>query len=375
MKISLREQADLYGSLSGLEGNLKTFLDAADQPAAPMDAVIDASSKIADQIKAGAQVTSGEVGQVMSLMPAVSASFDNVYKLIKSANAAGYEVAKQVGANTTGAPRTKKPPTDYSGIPDADIMKGVADLAPKFKAVLANVKDLGKQVADQASGALNDIDKQKSDGVEATKALVPTWVKFRDSTSGYYSILNSMARRVNQLLTNIGHSKTDAPKGEPVTETMIVIPWGDEFGDYDDGMLEVNDARVRDAEGKVVSTRCKCGAKVDLTDLGGHDTECPKCGQPYNSFGQALKRDHDEREDGDMDYESLKKRGKAMIEARKAAAKKAKTEEIPVGAAGNLPKPSSAPPIGVETKISLPPMMQVERLVRSLKNQIIEGLK
>ena len=455
--LSEAEKADLYGALSGMEGGLRQFLASADEPVAPMDAVIGATAKIADQVQAGAPVTSGEIGQIMSLVPAVSTSFAKIYELFKTAKESGAAAIEQVlGKVPAGKPRgPKKPPTDYSGIPDADIAKGIAELAPKFKTALAMVKDLGGKLADQTSAVLNNIDAGKTDGAEGVKSIVPLFLELRDSFGSYYSILNSMARRVNQLLNNVGHSKAKdaaAPGAEPVAEAMIVIPWGDEeFDGYDDGMLESGggdvchecgsairpgegvphtqkvrgntmtltscpscaqarkalrrrpskaaaepegpedrpdyslpdyeesmptDGKVRDAEGRLVSVRCRCGSDVDLTDLGGKDTSCSKCGRDYNSSGQELDlANYDEREDGDPDYEALKKRNKAMMEAKKAAAKKAKTEEIPVGAAGNLPAPSGAPPIGVETKISIPPMMQVERLVRSLKNQIIEGLK
>lgn len=305
MSRSLREQTDLYGALSGLEASLKPFLASVGEPSGPIDAVIDATSKISKQTADGAPVRAGEVAQVMNLVPKVSTAFDKVYDLFKIAREAGYEVAKLVGAPTKGASRPKKAPTDYSGIPDTDIMTGIAGLAPKFKDVMANVEALGKNVSDQVRRALDNMDAGKSDGVEDAKALVPTFVQFRDSVSGYYSILNSMARRVNQLLTNIGHSKLDQPQqgAEPVAEALIVIPWGDEFGEYE---------------------------------------------------------------------------GDAMMEAKKTkteAKKKVTKEELPEGAAGNLPEPSSAPPIGVERKSPMPPMMHVERLVRDLKTQILEGLK
>lgn len=373
------EKSELYGSLSAMEGGLKQFLAAADEPAAPMDAIIAATSEIANQVKSGAQVTKGDVGQIIRLFPAVGASFDKVYELFKTAKLAGVDAIEQVqGEVPAGKPRgPRKPPADYSGIPDADVVKGIADMVPKFKTTLATVKDLGSKLVEQVSTILNDIDAEKSDGAEGVKAMVPLFLEFRDAVSPYYAIRNSMTKRVNQLLTSVGHSKTapDAAGGATVGEELFTIPpeW-EEFGDYDDGMLE--DRRVRDAEGRLVSVRCRCGSSVDLTDLGGNDTSCSKCGADYNSSGQELDlAHHDERDDGDPDYEALKKRDKAMMEAKKAAAKKDKTEEIPVGAAGNLPEPSCAPPIGVEKKSALPPMMQVERLVRSLKAQIIEGLK
>lgn len=48
--------------------------------------------------------------------------------------------------------------------------------------------------------------------------------------------------------------------------------------------------------------KCRCGGRVELEP--GSDTECPKCGQPYNSFGQALKRD-DEPDAMDPDSDTL----------------------------------------------------------------------
>ena len=35
------------------------------------------------------------------------------------------------------------------------------------------------------------------------------------------------------------------------------------------------------------SVRCSCGARVELD---GGDTECSRCGQPFNAFGQRLRR-------------------------------------------------------------------------------------
>lgn len=52
----------------------------------------------------------------------------------------------------------------------------------------------------------------------------------------------------------------------------------------------MNNVIARDKEtGKIEVIRCHCGARVELDN---HDTDCDRCGQPYNCFGQALTRGH-----------------------------------------------------------------------------------
>jgi hypothetical protein len=375
-----------------MEGGLKQFLAAADEPAAPMDAIIAATSEVANQVKSGAPVTKSDVGQIIRLFPAVGESFDKVYELFKTAKLAGVDAIEQVqGEVPAGKSRgPRKPSADYSGIPDADIVKGMADLVSKFRPTLATVKDLGSKLVAQVSTILNDIDAEKSDGAEGVKAMVPLFLEFRDAVSPYYAIRNSLQKRVNQLLTSVGSSKTapDAAGDAPVGEGLFIIsPEWEEFGEYDDSMLErraVKEAadlgmgseatiRVDNYTGDELVALLKKGGAGDWRVTSTRPIE-----NEYDlTSSQRVKRDDVEAAFPDHVNWSMRnflREGAPMQEAKKAA-KKTKTEEIPVGAAGNLPEPSCAPPIGVGKKSALPPMMQVERLVRSLKAQIIEGLK
>jgi hypothetical protein len=36
---------------------------------------------------------------------------------------------------------------------------------------------------------------------------------------------------------------------------------------------------------------CYCGERFEIQSYGGYDEECPRCAQPFNSFGQPLERD------------------------------------------------------------------------------------
>jgi hypothetical protein len=382
-----------------MEGGLKQFLAAADEPAAPMDAIIAATSEVANQVKSGAPVTKSDVGQIIRLFPAVGESFDKVYELFKTAKLAGVDAIEQVqGEVPAGKSRgPRKPPADYSGIPDAEVVKGIADMVPKFKTTLATVKDLGSKLVAQVSTILNDIDAEKSDGAEGVKAMVPLFLEFRDAVSPYYAIRNSMTKRVNQLLTSVGSSKTapDAAGDAPVGEGLFIIsPEWEEFGEYDDSMLErraMQEATPRPSSrsvGREVTIRID-GYTGDelvahLKKNGAGDWRVTSSRPIETEFTMVASEpvDRDVFDDALPDrmwtIRDWYEEGRSMNEAKKTkveAKKKNGKDEIPEGAVGNLPAPSGAPPIGVENKISLPPMMQVERLVRSLKDQIIEGLK
>lgn len=47
---------------------------------------------------------------------------------------------------------------------------------------------------------------------------------------------------------------------------------------------------------------CPCGSEIDATV---HDVECPGCGQPYNPYGQRLRRDAPALRSPDMDREYI----------------------------------------------------------------------
>lgn len=313
---TLTEQADIYGALSSMEGKLKQFISLADDPLDAMDAMVAASSKLGAQYASGVPVRPGELSQMDSLAKRVNDTFARVYGAYAGTREAGYALAKLIGADTKTSGGSR-PSSDVQGHSNTDLLKAIADMSKNFQPAFRNVQETGAKLLGMVRSALDAIDSKKTDGAAEAQAIIPAFLAFRDSTSsGYYSILGGVAKRVNQIRQRFTREKpvmqkTGAPEAPaaPMTEDMIEIPWEgeiDEDGDFDIAADVVPDV---------------------------------------------------------------------MAEAKKDKDKKKKDDEIPVGAAGNLPEPSSAPPIGVEKKAAMPPMMQVERLVRSLKAQIIEGLK
>lgn len=227
----LAEATDVSGALSMLEGKLKKFIAAADDPLSPME---DLTYKIADLVDAyegGEIVRRGDVASLSSTADAINRSFAKTYSAFAGVREEAYGLAKLIGASTTTSSPRPAPP-ELKGFSNTEIMADIEKTAHDFKDGYRDLQEAGARVSRLIKAALDAGSSAGADLDAQSQAIVKAFVEFRDSVAAkYYAMLGSVGRRVNELVTRFARKSViqKEPESKPAqTEDLIKIPWDDD---------------------------------------------------------------------------------------------------------------------------------------------------
>jgi len=197
--------------LSMAERQMERFISRADDPMGPMDEVAQAAGEIVARSRRGEPIPARDIGQVGIALSALERTFGPVYGPFAEARGLVYRAAEALGISTrrTGAKKESPPPLE--GKKPRDLASEVEGIGKDFHKAFRDVQEKSAKALNAARRAQ---DAQTEDSV---KAAIESFLDFRDAVGpGYYSMLNGVVRRTDEMMSRMGRSRVREIPGEPL---------------------------------------------------------------------------------------------------------------------------------------------------------------